>query len=113
MIALLQSDIFSTLSTDDENVSDGKENEMETNRKSHPAVDDEVYEEIMNCLRSELMLKCRHIMSNDEKKIYRVLKKGIYGFAHISDPVYGCEKDRVITTDEGNSKIVPQKGEID
>ena len=59
------------------------------------------------------MLKCRHIMSNDEKNIYRVLKKGIYGFAHISDPVYGCEKDRVITTDEGNPKIVPQKGEID
>ena len=113
MIALLQSDIFFTLSTDDENVSDGKENEMETNRKSHPAIDDEVYEEIMNCLWSKLMLKCRHIMSNDEKKIYRVLKKGVYGFAHISDPVYGCEKDRVIITDEGNPKIVPQKGEID
>ena len=47
VIALLQSDIFSTLSTDDENVSDGKENEGETNRKSHPAIDDEVYEEIM------------------------------------------------------------------
>ena len=113
MIALLQSDIFFTLSTDDENVSDGKENEMETNRKSHPAIDDEVYEEIMNCLRSKLMLKCRHIMSNDEKKIYRVLKKGVYGFAHFSDPVYGCEKDCVIITDEGNPKIVPQKGEID
>ena len=52
-------------------------------------------------------------MSNDEKKIYRVLKEGIYGFAHINDPVYGCEKDRVVTTDEGNPKIVPQKGEND
>ena len=68
VIALLQSNIFSTLPTDDGNVSDGKENELETNRKSHPATDDEVYEEIMNCLRSKLMLKCRHIMSNDEKK---------------------------------------------
>ena len=68
MIALLQSNIFST--TDDENVSDGKENEIETNRKSHPTIDDDVYEEIMNCLRSKLMLKCRHIMSNDEKKKY-------------------------------------------
>ena len=67
----------------------------------------------MNCLRSKLMLKCRHIMSNDEKRIYRVLKKDIYGFAHISDLVYGCEKDRVVTTDEENLKIVPQKGEID
>ena len=57
VIAILQSDIFFTLSTDDENISDGKENEMETNRKSHPAIDDEVYEEIMNCLRSKLMFK--------------------------------------------------------
>ena len=113
MIARLQSNIFSTLPTDDENVSDGKENEIETNRKSHPAIDDEVYEEIMNCLRSKLMLKCRHIISIDEKKIYRVLKKGIYGFAHINDPVYGCEKYRVVTADEENQNIVPQKGEID
>ena len=90
VVALLQSNIFSTLSTDDENVSDGKENEIETNRKSHTAFDDEVYEEIMNYLRSKLMLKCRYIMTNDEKNIYRVLKKGIYGFAHINDPVHGC-----------------------
>ena len=59
------------------------------------------------------MLKCRHIMSNSKKKIYRVLKKGIYGFACINDPVYDCEKDRVVTTDEENPKIVLQKGEID
>ena len=68
VIALLQSNIFSTLSIEDENFSDGKENEIETNRKLHPAIDDEVYEEMMNCIRSNLMLKCRHIMSNDEKK---------------------------------------------
>ena len=47
------------------------------------------------------------------KKIYRILKKGIYGFARINDPVYGCEKDRVVTTDEENPKLVPQKGETD
>ena len=68
MIALLQSNIFSTLSTDDENVSDGKLNKRETIRKSHPATDVEVYEEIMNCLRSKLVLKCRHVMTNNEKK---------------------------------------------
>ena len=55
VIALLQSNIFCTLPTDDENVSDGKENERETNRKSHPAIDDEVYKEIINCLWSKLM----------------------------------------------------------
>ena len=52
-------------------------------------------------------------MTNDEKNIYWVLKKSIYEFTHINYPVYSCEKDRVITTDEGNPKIVPQKGEID
>ena len=66
VIALLQSNTFCTLPTDDENVSDGKENERETNRKSHPAIDDDVYEEIMNCLPSKIKLKYRHIMSNDE-----------------------------------------------
>ena len=65
--ALLQSNTFCALPTDDENDSDGKENERETSRKSHPAIDNEVYEEIMNCLRYKLMLRCRHIMSNDEK----------------------------------------------
>ena len=55
LIALLQSNTFCILPSDDENVSDGKENETETNRKSHPAIDDEVYEEIVNCLRSKLM----------------------------------------------------------
>ena len=65
---LLSSIVASTIvSTDDENVSDEQENERETNRKSHPAIDD-VYEEIMNCLRSKLMLKYRYIMSNHEKK---------------------------------------------
>ena len=70
MIVPLHSNIFSISSTNDGNVSDRKENERETNRNSHPAIDDEVYEEIMNCLRSKLMLKCRHIMTNDEKNIY-------------------------------------------
>ena len=55
VIALLQSNIFCTLPTDDKNVSDGKENERETNRKSHPAIDDEVYGEIISCLWSKLM----------------------------------------------------------
>ena len=82
MIALLQSNIFSTLSTDDENVSDGKENETETNRKSHPAIDDEVYEEIMNCLWPKLMLKYRHIMSNNEKNISGSKERYIWICSH-------------------------------
>ena len=27
-------------------------------------------------------------------------RKGIYEFARIKDPIYGCEKHRVVTTDE-------------
>ena len=42
VIALLQSNTFCTLPSDDENVSDGKENEREINRKSHPAIDEEI-----------------------------------------------------------------------
>ena len=42
MITLLQSNTFSALSTDNENVSDGKENERETNIKPHPAIGEEV-----------------------------------------------------------------------
>ena len=74
--ALLQSNnTFCTLPTDDENGSDGKENERETNRKSHPVIDPEVYDKIMNCLRSGLMLKCRRVMSNDEKKNIELQRK--------------------------------------
>ena len=31
----------------------------------------------------------------------------------MNSPVYGCEKDRVVTTDVENQKLVHQKGEID
>ena len=59
VMALLQSNTFCTLSTDNKNVSDVKVNGRETNRKSHPAIDYEVCEEIMNCPRSKLMLKAQ------------------------------------------------------
>ena len=47
------------------------------------------------------------------KKIYRLLKRDKYGFAHINDPVYGWEKDRVVIKDEEKPKIIPKKSEID
>ena len=46
-------------------------------------------------------------MSNDEKKKYWIIKKGSYDFAHVIYRFF------FFKTDEGNSKIVPQKGEID
>ena len=69
VIALLPSSTFCTLPTDDENINDGKKMKQKPTENGHFAIDDEVYEEIMNYLRSKLMLKCRYIMSNDEKNI--------------------------------------------
>ena len=57
MIAFLQSNLFSTLSTDDEDDNAGKENERESNKIFHSLIDDDVYKEIMNCLRYKLMIK--------------------------------------------------------
>ena len=45
-----------------------------------------------------------------KKYIYRVLKKGIYGFTRINNPVNGCEEDCAVTPNEENPKTVPQKG---
>ena len=45
------------------------------------------------------------------KKFIGFCKK-VYEYARINNSVYGCGKDCVVTTDEENSKIVPQKGEI-
>ena len=42
VIVVRQSSTFCTLPSDNENVSDGKENEKEINRKSHSPNDDEV-----------------------------------------------------------------------
>ena len=38
--------------------------------------------------------------------------KKVYEYARINNSVYGCGKDCVVTTDEEDPKIVPQKGEI-
>ena len=45
-----------------------------------------------------------------KKNVYRVLKKGIYGFTRINDPLNGCEEDCVVTPNEENPKTVTQKG---
>ena len=50
----VQSNTFSIFSTDDEIISDRKENERETNRKCHPVIGNELYDEVMNCLQSKL-----------------------------------------------------------
>ena len=56
--------------------------------QSPAAIDDEVYDEILNCLRANVILKCYHNISSSEKKVYYFLKKGIFTFSRIYDPVY-------------------------
>ena len=55
---------------------------MQLIRQSPLAIDHEVYDEILKCQRANMILKCRHKMSNSEKKVYYFLKK-VYSFFHV------------------------------
>ena len=72
-----------------------------------------MYDEILNCLRANMILKCRHNMSCSEKKVYYFLKKGIFTFSCIYDPVYSRETDGIVTSEKGATKIVPRRDEVD
>ena len=48
-----------------------------------------------------------------QKKVYYFLKKSIFTFSCIYDPVYSRETDRIVTRKKGGTKIVPRKDEID
>ena len=52
-------------------------------------------------------------MSSSEKKVYHFLKKGIFTFSCIYDPVYSRENDRIATREKEATMIVPRKGEVD
>ena len=95
------------------NTCDEKEGQLQLIGQSPAAVDDEVYDEILNCLRASMILKCHHNMSRSEKKVYHFLKKGIFTFSCIYDPVYSRETDRIVTREKEETKIVPRKDEVD
>ena len=59
------------------------------------------------------MLKCRHIINKNEKKVCRVLKKDIYEFSHINDAANSCDKNRIVTANKEYPNTVPQIGETD
>ena len=93
---------------------DEREGQLQVIGQSPAAIDDEVYDEMLNCLRANMILKCRHNMSSSEKKTYHFLKKGIFTFSCIYDPVYsGRETDRIVTREKEATKIVPRKDEVD
>ena len=54
--------------------------------QSPTAIDDEVYDEMLNSLRANMILKCRRNMSSSEKKVYYFLKQGIFTISCIYDP---------------------------
>ena len=86
---------------------------MQLIRQSPAAIDDKVYDEMLNRLRANIILKCRHNMSSSKKKVYHFLKKGIFTFSCIYDPVYSRENDQIVTREKEATKIVPRKDEVD
>ena len=48
-----------------------------------------------------------------QKKVYYFLKKSIFTFSCIYDPVYSRETDRIVTREKGGAKIVSPKDEVD
>ena len=60
-----------------------------------------------------MILKCRHNTSSNKKKVYYLLKKGIFTSSGIYDPVYSNQTDRIVTRRKGATKIVPRKDEVD
>ena len=59
-----------------------KEDKLQLIRQSPAAIDHEVYDKILKCQPANMILKCRHKMSNSEKKVYYFLKK-VYSFFHV------------------------------
>ena len=97
LLSIFQSVFVTTLSENEKLTCNEKEGQLQLIGQSPPATDDEVYDEILNCLRANMILKCRHNMSSSEKKVYYFLEKGIFTFSCIYDPVYSRETDRIVT----------------
>ena len=111
--SIFQSVFVIALPENEKTTCDEKEGQLQLIRQSPAAIGDEVYDKILNCLRANIILKCRHNMSSSEKKVYHFLKKGIFTFSCIYDPVYSRENDRIVTREKEATMIVPRKGEVD
>ena len=48
-------------------------------RQSPAAIDHEAHDKILKCQRADMILKCRHKMSNNEKNF----RKKVYSFFHV------------------------------
>ena len=108
LLSIFQSVFAITLPENEKLTCDEKEGQLQLTDSHLPQLT-MTYDEILNCLRANMILKCRLNMSSSEKKVYYFLKKGIFTFSYIYDPVYSRETHRIVTRKKGATKILPRK----
>ena len=113
LLSIFQSVFVIALPENEKTTCDEKEGQLQLIGQSPAAIDEEVYDEILNSLCANIILKCRHNMSSSEKKVYQFLKKGIFTFSCIYDPVYSRENDLIVATEKEATIIMPRKDEVD
>ena len=113
LLSIFQSVFVITLPENEKLTCGEKDGQLQLIGQSPATIEDQVYDEILKCLRANMILKFRHNMSSSKKKVYNFLRKGIFTFSCIYDPVYSRETDRIVTRKKGGTKIVPRKDEID
>ena len=93
--------------TDDEH-----ELEEQQSLKSKPAIDDSLYDEMMDLLETSSNVKMSHQYSYRTKKIYDLLRKGGFHVNTVFDPVLNKKTRRIIgASTTKREAIVPKVGE--
>ena len=70
LLGIFQSVFVITVPENEKLSCNEKEDQLQLIGQSPTATDDEEYDEILNCLPANMILKCRHNMSTSEKKVY-------------------------------------------
>ena len=91
LLSIFQSVFVITLNENKKLTCDKKEGHLQLIGQSPVANDDEVYDETVNCLRANMILKCRHNISSTEKKVYYFLKR-VYSLFHVFMILYKVVK---------------------
>ena len=68
LLSIFQLVFVITLPENEKPTCDEKEGQLHLTGQSSAPVDDEVYDEILNCLPANMIVKCRRNMSSSEKK---------------------------------------------
>ena len=79
-------------------------------KKSVSAVDDELYDQVMDIVENKIQIKLTHALPKALRKVYNMIQKVDFD---VYDPVQDSKQKRLIVfTDENESRIVPKKSEI-